>query len=148
MYIDELDCDWMSHPFLRSSFKLGNDAQLAKIVEAGIHYVYIDTERGLDLPDAPTHEEVQQALHEEMIELVSREPVPQVRISLAQEIKRAAEIRGNAQQLVQNVMRDVRLGRAVELERVEPMVTQVTESILRNGGALIGLLKIILQAVR
>jgi HD-GYP domain-containing protein (c-di-GMP phosphodiesterase class II) len=39
-------------------------------------------------------------------------------------------------------MHDARLGRAIELERVQPVVENITESILRNSGALIGLLRI------
>lgn len=39
-------------------------------------------------------------------------------------------------------MHDARLGKAIELDRVEPVVQEITESILRNPGALTGLLRI------
>jgi HD-GYP domain-containing protein (c-di-GMP phosphodiesterase class II) len=39
-------------------------------------------------------------------------------------------------------MQDVRLGKAINIENVEPVVTHITESILRNSGALIGLMHI------
>lgn len=142
MYVQELDCDWLSHPFLRNSFKLVSDEQIEKVIASGIHYAYIDTERGLDVPDAPSAEEVEQALQEQLVEIASTKPTALIRVSAAEEMARATQIRGNAQSLVRNVMADARLGRAVELERIEPMVENITESILRNSGALIGLLTI------
>ncbi|MBS1170921.1 MAG: phosphodiesterase, partial [Burkholderiaceae bacterium] len=43
---------------------------------------------------------------------------------------------------VMAMMHDARLGKAIELDKVEPVVQEITESILRNSGALIGLLRI------
>jgi HD-GYP domain-containing protein (c-di-GMP phosphodiesterase class II) len=43
---------------------------------------------------------------------------------------------------VRGVMQDARLGKAVELDQVQPVVQSITESILRNPGALVGLLRI------
>lgn len=142
MYIHELDCDWLSHPFLTNQFKLGGDAQIEKIVDSGIHYVYIDTDKGLDLPDAPTEDEVRETLQQEMIELVTSEQPPIIHATRDEEVRRAHAIRGRAQALVRNVMSDARLGRAVELEKVDHVVENITESILRNSGALLGLLTI------
>jgi HD-GYP domain-containing protein (c-di-GMP phosphodiesterase class II) len=39
-------------------------------------------------------------------------------------------------------MADARLGKAIEVDRVAPVVQNITESILRNPGALLGLLRI------
>lgn len=142
MYIHDLSCDWMSHPFLVSQFKIKNEAEIGKIVDAGIHDVYIDTAKGLDAVNAPTEDEVKQELHAEMLQLASAEPVPQIRLSVAEELERARQIKNQAHKLVKNVMQDVRLGKAVELEQVEPVVAGITESILRNSGALIGLMRI------
>jgi len=44
--------------------------------------------------------------------------------------------------LVRTVMQDARLGKAVELDAVGAVVQNITESILRNAGALLGLLQI------
>ena len=40
------------------------------------------------------------------------------------------------------MMQDVRLGRAITLDNVEPVIVAVTGSILRNGSALLGLVGI------
>lgn len=142
MFIHELDCDWLTHPFLKNQFKLTGEKQIQKILDTGIHHVYIDTERGLDVPDAPTEEEVRNALHQEIIEIAATQEPAIIRVSRDDEIQRARAIKGRAQQLVRNVMADARLGRAVEVEQVDGMVESITESILRNSGAIVGLLTI------
>lgn len=142
MYIHDLNCDWMNHPFVRNSFMLKNDAELGKIFAAGVHEVYIDTDRGLDVANAPTEAEIQASLTQEMIALAASEPVRVVQVSLEEEAARARNIRGQAHKLVRDVMSDVRLGKAVQLEAVEGMVENITGSILRNSGALVGLLRI------
>lgn len=142
MFIHELDCDWLTHPFLKNQFKLTSEKQIQKIIETGIHDVYIDTERGLDVPDAPTEEEVREALHKEIVEIAATQEPSIIRVSRDEEMQRARAIKGRAQQLVRNVMADARLGRAVEVEQVDGMVESITESILRNSGAIVGLLTI------
>jgi HD-GYP domain-containing protein (c-di-GMP phosphodiesterase class II) len=61
---------------------------------------------------------------------------------MAEELQRAANIRRQAAGLVREVMQDARMGKAIELERVTPVVENITASILRNPGALLGLLRI------
>ncbi|WP_317984306.1 DUF3391 domain-containing protein [Candidatus Dactylopiibacterium carminicum] len=142
MYVHELDCDWLAHPFFKSRFAISSENQIAKVIESGAHFVYIDTDRGLDVPDAPTEEEVRDALQHEMIQLATAEHPASTRVSRQEEIQRAHSIKGQAQALVRNVMADARLGRAVEMERVDHVVESITESILRNNGAIVGLLTI------
>ena len=61
---------------------------------------------------------------------------------VGEELRRAATVRREAVGVVRTVMQDARLGKAVELEQVGPVVQNITESILRNAGALLGLLQI------
>jgi HD-GYP domain-containing protein (c-di-GMP phosphodiesterase class II) len=140
MYIHDLSCDWMTHPFVRNRFKLGSEAEIRKIIDAGIHDVVIDSSRGLDVQDAPTVAEAKASTESELIALAARPVV--TRVSLGEELQRAALIRNQASGLVRTVMRDVRLGRAIELDQVTPVVENITASILRNPGALLGMLRI------
>ncbi|WP_374349126.1 HD-GYP domain-containing protein [Chitinimonas sp.] len=142
MYIHDLGADWSQHPFMRSAFPIKGEKEIQTIVECGIHEVYIDTDRGLDVPDAPTQEEVQSALQAEMLAIAQNEPAPVIKISTTEEMGRARAIKNQAANLVRSVMQDVRLGKAVSMEAVEPVVAGITESILRNSGALIGLMHI------
>ncbi|MCQ4145344.1 MULTISPECIES: HD-GYP domain-containing protein [Vogesella] len=142
MYVHDLNCDWTSHPFFRKRFLIKNDAEIAKIVEAGIHELYIDTEKGLDVSHARSVDEVNASLQQQMIEAVTSKPAPIIALSFAEELGRANRIKSQAHALVKTVMQDVRLGRAVELEQVEPMIESITESVLSNSGALLTLLRI------
>ena len=141
MYIHDLSCDWMTHPFVRNRFLLTSEDEIRKILHAGIHDVVIDNSRGIDVQDAPSLAEAQAATEREIVEIAAKTPVV-TRVSLGDEMQRAVQIRHQASTLVRTVMQDARLGRAIELDQVEPVVQNITESILRNPGALVGLLRI------
>nr|WP_314542765.1 HD-GYP domain-containing protein [uncultured Massilia sp.] len=138
MFIDDLDCGWMEHPFVRSRFLLTSEDEIRKIRVAGIRGVTIDCARGLDVDDAPTLEEAA-AVTEAAVAAIAAKPVAPLRTTLAEEFDRAVTIRRQAADLVKSVMQDARLGKAVEMDRVAPVVENVTASILRNAGALLGL---------
>ncbi|WP_373974407.1 HD-GYP domain-containing protein [Chitinibacter sp. SCUT-21] len=138
MFIHDLNVDWMNHPFVRNKFVIADDEALAKIMATGVREVYIDITRGLDMPDAPTVEEVNAELDAQLIQ-IAEAPAPIIQVSFAQELGRAKKIHGHATNVVRNVMRDVRLGKAIELAGVAQVVEDITESVLRNSGALVGL---------
>jgi HD-GYP domain-containing protein (c-di-GMP phosphodiesterase class II) len=138
MFIHDLDCGWMEHPFVRNRFVITREDEIRKILGAGIRGVTIDCARGLDVDDAPTVEEAEAATEAEVTAIAAR-PVAPRRVSLAEEFERAAAIRRQAASLVRSVMQDARLGKAVELDRVSPVVENITASILRNASALLGL---------
>ncbi len=141
MYIHDLSCDWMAHPFVRNRFEIVSDAEIRKIVGAGIREVVIDAARGLDVADAPTLREAQAALEKEVVHIATA-PARPMKTALGQEMQQAVRIRNQAAGLVRNVMADARLGKAIEIGGVQPVVQNITESILRNPGALLGLLRI------
>lgn len=138
MFIHDLDCGWMEHPFVRNRFVLTREDEIHKIRSAGIRGVTIDCARGLDVGDAPTLEE-SEAATEAALAAIAEKPVAPMRTTVAEEFDRAAAIRRQAAGLVKSVMQDARLGKAVELDRVAPVVENITASILRNSGALLGL---------
>ena len=142
MFINEFCGDWMSHPFWRARFKLNGEADLRRIVESGIQYVYIDTDRGLDDVDAVAAEEVQAQVEREIVAAMGQPEEPVVRVSVREEMDRARKIHEQAHKVVRSMMGDVRLGKAVSLDDAEPVVEAITGSVLRNSGALLGLIGI------
>ncbi|MFN3789634.1 HD-GYP domain-containing protein [Massilia sp.] len=141
MFIHDLDCGWMDHPFVRNRFVLTTEDEIFKIRNARIRGVVIDCSKGLDVDDAPTLAQAEAATEAEVTAIATK-PLIVTRVSLGEELARAANIRKQAAGLVRTVMADARLGKAVELDKVGPVVESVTESILRNSGALLGLLRI------
>lgn len=142
MFIHDLNCDWMSHPFLLKRFLIKDEAEIEKITDSGIHEVYIDTGKGMDVAHAPTVTEVKRQLEEEIREFAQHESALVRKVEAAEEFDRARQIHQEAHQIVRGIMQDVRLGKQVQLEQVEPSVARMTESILRNGGALLSLCRI------
>lgn len=158
MFIHDLDCGWMEHPFMRNRFLLSSEDEIQKIAAARIRGVVIDCGRGLDVDGAPGVGEVADRIEAEVVALAaasppqasqphpnpSVEPRPQrpVQVALGAELQRAAALRRQATELVRSVMQDARLGRVVETGEVAPVVRGITESILRNSGAMLSLLHI------
>lgn len=142
MYVHDLNCDWMSHPFARNKFLLKDPADIGKIREAGIPEVYIDTDKGLDVVDAPTESEVRAEAEHRMLELAAAPAPAPVKLSAADELVRAQRIHEQAGRVVRSVMNDARLGRAVQVADIEAVVADITASVARNSGALLSLLRL------
>ncbi|HEY3327691.1 MAG TPA: HD-GYP domain-containing protein [Novimethylophilus sp.] len=142
MYIQDLSSDWMAHPFLRNQFMLKTEGEIRQIGAAGIHEVYINTAKGLDVSDAPTAAEVKQEVVQEMLRIASEENTPVRTVGTSEEMRKARMVHSEANQIIRNIMQDVRLGNQVQIEKVEPVVENITSSILRNAGAILSLCRV------
>ena len=138
MFIHDLNCGWMDHPFLTTRFKLASEKDLRKIAEAGIREVYIDTDLGPDVSNAPTAAEVQGEV-DGKLQQVAETATAAPHASTREEISRAHKIHSEANLIMRSVMNDVRLGRQVQVEQMAPLVDKMASSILRNSGALLSL---------
>lgn len=141
MFVSDLGAGWMDHPFLRSSFAVTDDAVIEKIVKTGIREVYIDTCRGHDVQHAPTDEEVEQKLEQGMKSMAAGVKEV-VRVSFREESVRAVKVRDEANRIARDVLSDVRMGKQVSIEKVDHVVAEITDSILRNGNALVSLCQV------
>ena len=143
MYIHDMNCPWIDHPFLRNRFLLDSEEDIEKIAAYGIRQVYIDTRLGLDKPDLPCIDEIHQQMDSRIQSLgqtLKREKP--VLVSVENERAHAKRVCREASQIVQNVLLDSRMGKQVELEQVEPLVSRITDSIFRNPDAMVSLLRI------
>jgi putative nucleotidyltransferase with HDIG domain len=142
MYIHDLNIGWMDHNFLRNSFAVHDAAEVQKVRESGVHELYIDTLKGLDVAHAPTREEAAREL-EQRLEAIADTEHPTlehiVPAPLQEELHRARKLHGEAHRIVRDMMGDIRLGKQIEMEKVEPMVENMVDSIFRHQDALIPL---------
>lgn len=139
MYIHDINCGWMDHPFVANHFPVKDEATIGKIDSLGIHEVYIDISRGLDVTDnAPTEAEVRRDIASQLASIAEEESAPQ-RAPLAEEKHRAARLHVEANQIVRGMISDIRLGKQIEMEKVEPLVENMVDSIFRNPDALMPL---------
>jgi putative nucleotidyltransferase with HDIG domain len=142
MFIHDLNCGWMDHSFLRNSFMLRKESDLKKLLESGITDVYIDTIKGIDYGQAPTQAEAEADLTARMQEMPATRPSPGTRTTHQEELGFAKQIQKEANLVIHSVLGDVRLGKQIQVERLQPVVTQITDSILRNQGTLVSLCRI------
>nr|WP_320133682.1 HD-GYP domain-containing protein [uncultured Holophaga sp.] len=141
MYIHDLNCGWMDHNFFRSRFMLRREEDLQKILGSGITEVYIDTVKGIDA-EGLSESEVAHQIHDAMDGIAQAAALLPQSTSHREELEVAKAIHGEANKVIQSVLADVRLGKQIQVERMEPVVEQVTESILRNQGTLVSLCRI------
>ncbi|PKO58073.1 MAG: phosphodiesterase [Betaproteobacteria bacterium HGW-Betaproteobacteria-19] len=142
MFIHDLNCGWMEHNFVRNSFAVEDDSTLRKVRALKTHEVYIDTDRGLDVANAPTLEEAEHKLDEQLEAIATKPPPPTVPTTLASEKQRARNLHRDANVIVRNMMGDIRLGKQIELEQIEPLVERIVESIFRQQDALLPLARL------
>jgi len=142
MYIHDLGCTWINHPFFKNQFKVENASMLNKVIAAGIEYVTIDTALGLDAGDVIASEDNDQAEVEDHNEPSSIAPEAIVGRSSAEEFERAKVTLSNASKMMQNMMRDVRLGKQVSLEQSEPMIDKIVEVMFSCPSSVLPLAQI------
>lgn len=139
MYLHELCGSWMDNPFWRSAVKLDNPEDLQRIHRSGILEAWIDISKGLDVEGPSTPETVPDDAEATpppgLVRVINR-------ISFEEELARAAKICARARRAVTSMFDDVRMGRALDAESVRPLVDEMTQSIARNPGALIGLARL------
>jgi HD-GYP domain-containing protein (c-di-GMP phosphodiesterase class II) len=131
MVVQKMDRSWMEHPFLINKKKITSETQVDALRAYGIHEVYIDTDEGSDVESfaPPT----------ELTDL----PGPMTEeVPLREELQYAETTQREAQNVVQVVMQDVRLGKNIESEKVGRVVGAMIDSIFRNADALSSLTRL------
>lgn len=131
MVIEKMDRSWTEHPFLTNRKRITSEEQIRALRAYGIEEVYIDAdEAGDGGPPAPPAGGT--GLHAPL-----KEEVP-----LDEELRQAEAIHREARSVVQDVMRDVRLGKNIGSETVGRVVGGMIDSIFRNAGALSSLTRL------
>lgn len=126
----------MDHPFLVNRFKLTQQSEIDKIIQHGIRRVSIDTDQGLAVQEEDAASAPQLDLELDLEPALSTPDAPVAHSALNDEIRVAKLVLAEASALMDSVLSDVRLGRMVELDRMEPVVERMIQSVLRNAGAL------------
>lgn len=143
MYVHVLSHSWTAHPFLRNRFRVTSSEEIQKIVESGIMDVEIDTAKGPDVTLSVASEPVEATVHDNAAAAITASLADEAKkVSFAEEVVRARLLKEQALHLVRDLMQDARLGKIIELERVQPVVQEIVASITRNSSALLALLQI------
>jgi len=130
---------WLDHPFWRTKFVLADPQDIVLIRESSIREVWIDLAKGCDV-DVPPDQAAAPA--ETLESLPAPTPVVQEKASFADEFKRAQKIVSKGKEAVVSMFQEARMGKAIEAEAAAPLVEEISNSVLRNPGALISLARL------
>lgn len=142
MFVDELCGSWMDHPFWNTRFLVEDPADVARLVASPVRELWIDTARGIDVPEARTAQEIEACNEAALQDLATRPAAPPRREAMDAEIARAARICSRARGAVMSMFKEARMGRAVSGEQLAPLVDEISSSVLRNPGALVSLARL------
>lgn len=148
MFIHGFVGSWFDHPFWRKKFLLADAADLEKIHLSKVDAVIIDVKRGAS-PAAP----VASASGLPPATPVARQAKPVTRgyspptgalpkTSYRQEARRAAKIVERSKRHVGAMFEAARLGQAVKVREILPLVDDIRESVERNSKALTSLVRL------
>jgi HD-GYP domain-containing protein (c-di-GMP phosphodiesterase class II) len=141
MFLHALCGTWVDHPFWRSSFKLKDRGQIAKILDSGIKEALIDTDKGLDIPPVEAAPPASPAPAAPAVQTEAKTAAPKF-VPIAAEIERASSIVAESKKAVVSMFNEARMGRAVEADNVMPLVEDIASSVARNPGALISIARL------
>lgn len=153
MFIHELKGSWIDHPFWKKAFKLEDASDLKKLQASAIKEVVIDTSKGLDVledvqpavvqPQSNQSEASTQAsaLPADVAPAVKAPPKIK-RITSSEERARAKQVISASKKAVTSMFNDVRMGKAIKAEAAMQFVDEIAESVARNEGALISLVRL------
>jgi len=117
MYISDLNCDWIPHHNLSKEGRVPDEATIKEIRRRGITDVYIDTARG-DGADADglSQQEADQHNQKALNRAAEQRAENNARVTVAEELQRAQKLHSQAQNMVSNVLHDVKLGKSIDIE--------------------------------
>ena len=160
MHIHEFCGSWLDHPFVRlGGFLLSNPKDLDRIHGSSIREVWIDVSKGKDIPahaKSVSREEADAEIEARLSTLAELPPEPaatptpkppavnQARLpaSMADETRRARAICDKAKGAVTSMFKEARMGRAIDSEAANELVTEISDSVARNSAALISLARL------
>ena len=153
MYIADLGIDWIDSPFWKSAFPVSDAQMLNRIRALSQSEVWIDTDRGHDLPAGGAAAVKASAVAEgvagqpgcdvcEGIVLGASAALNSDPAGIADELDRAKAIVREARKAVGSMFQEARLGRAVQTADARMIVDEIAASIMRNPNALLGLARI------
>ncbi len=154
MFVHKFEGGWFDHPFWKAKFLIEDPDRLAAIRVSRVRTVVIDTSKGRDLAPAPVPSgELAKApcgaaaapAAASRIRNLKQRTEAQIAASrpttMAQEIDNAQAIAEQGQAKLSNAFIAARLGKALDVRKVEPVVSDILASVRRNPQAFSGLMR-------
>jgi len=136
MYITDLNNDWIPHNTQRKRGVVKKEETIEKIRRMGVKHLYIDSSKGKDTQDAEPAHEVDH--HNDALLDSAGELKPGITkvAPLPEEMMKAQQIHSQAQGLVGNLLKDVKVGKAIDIAPIHELANELQSSVFRNANAL------------
>jgi len=140
MYIHELCGSWLDHSFWRQRFLIQQDSHLSRLRDSKLEWVWIDTDRGLDVEDQaqPMARAVGRRDGGRAQDADAAGPADEVH----QAYERARGVRDASGDVVAQMFSDAQLGRRLDVQQAERLAQDVAGSIDEHPDALLSLARI------
>ncbi len=141
MVVVKMDHSWISHPFLTSRKRIASERQIRLLKESGVDEVYVDIAES-PAGSAPAAEGAAPQGPPDAPVFRGETAAAPPDVPFAVEVRAARAVQRETHSVVRDVLRDVRLGRTVESEKVGRAVSGMIDSIFRNQDALTSLTRL------
>ncbi|HWF60401.1 MAG TPA: HD-GYP domain-containing protein [Nitrospira sp.] len=133
MLVEKLDRSWLDTPFFRHTMTITSHQQIAQLKACGVQTLIVSFHPE-EVADPPAVEQ-DIAVDTALPATEDTASVPSI-VPFEEELPVARQVYQAAKTIVQNAMHDTRLGRAINIDAVGQIVSEMTDSVLRNPDAL------------
>lgn len=161
MYIEKIVGSWMESPFWQKHLLLERLEDLQRIRSSTIKEVWVDFSKSRTVPgaqqpaatadateagEAGADDAAGKAVDAAAPPAAKAAPPAPLRgiapVSMAKEIKHATVLIKKSREAVQSMFTEARMGKAITVDEAMPLVEEISQSIMRNAGAVIGLARL------
>ncbi|KQN92893.1 hypothetical protein ASE95_09715 [Sphingomonas sp. Leaf231] len=151
MFVHSVAGGWMASPFWRSQLVLARTSEIRKLRESGIGEIVIDTARGVGPAVAAVNEPTAASVipvsgaepdaSEPQASTIDRAVTRRRRTPLSAQ-ERALAMVDASKGVVRAMFDEVRLGKAVDVNAMAPLVGQIGEAMTRDPGAMLNVTRL------
>jgi len=131
---------WVNTPsFIKKSFLINDQDELNQIINSGVKEVFIDTGKGTDVLSVPVAPIIKKAVGSVAPKKSTNQITP---LAMNEELNQASKIVNRSKEAITSMFNEARMGKAINIENAASLVEEITSSVMRNPGALIGLARL------
>lgn len=139
MRIEKMDRSWLATPFLRRRMAITSIQQIERLKACGVQTLEVTTDDS-DETEADRGEAAPSTQISDDREILPEEAPPSSpAVPFEEELAAAKQVYKAAKTIIQDAMHDVRMGRAINMDAVNQVVSEMTDSVFRNPDALTSL---------
>ncbi|MFZ3184766.1 MAG: HD-GYP domain-containing protein [Pseudomonas sp.] len=141
MFVHELCGSWMDHSFWKVKFLLDSAKDLQRLQNSAIRELWIDTEKGLDVPGGDSHALIEARTNARL--LAAEHELPgKARAQLADEMGLALKLSARTKERLVGLFSDMRSGAPIDSAQLAGQVAEINQSLQRHPHALISLVRL------